>query len=62
LLGTKKHSVSPLAAAQFLLAKMRADPEKPHLGGVFPTANAAMTLGTAEFGKLHFILGDFFVA
>jgi len=62
LAGTKKHVVSPLAAAQFLLAKMRADPDKPHLGGVFPTMNAAMTLGTQEYGKEHFILGDFFVA
>jgi len=62
LLGTKKYIISPLAAAQFMLAKMRADPDKPHLGGVFPTANAAMTLGSSEFGKQHFILGDFFVA
>merc|ERR1719230_882231 len=62
LLGVPKHCVSPLAAAQFVLAKMRADPDKPKLGGVFPTANAAMTLGSAEFGKQHFILGDFFVA
>jgi len=62
LVGTRKHCVSPLAAAQFMLAKMRADPDKPHLGGVFPTANQAMTLGSSEFGKHHFILGDFFVA
>eukprot|EP00931_Biecheleriopsis_adriatica_P101511 TRINITY_DN7662_c0_g2_i1.p1 TRINITY_DN7662_c0_g2~~TRINITY_DN7662_c0_g2_i1.p1 ORF type:complete len:654 (-),score=165.82 TRINITY_DN7662_c0_g2_i1:48-1958(-) len=62
LLGTKKHCVSPLAAAQFMLAKMRADPDKPKVAGVFPTGNAAMTLGVEEFGKHHFILGDFFVA
>jgi len=62
LLGTKQHSVSPLAAAQFILAKMRADPDKPKLGGVYPTSNAAMTLGSQEIGKHHFILGDFFVA
>jgi len=62
LLGTKKHVVSPLAAAQFMLAKMRADEQKPKLAGVFPTANAAMTLGSSEFGRHHFILGDFFVA
>merc|ERR1712217_77401 len=62
LLGATKHTVSPLAAAQFMLAKMRASEEKPMLGGVFPTANAAMTLGQAEFGLHHFILGDFFVA
>jgi len=62
LVGVPKHVVSPLAAAQFILAKMRSDPDKPRLGGVFPTQNAAMALGTVEFGKQHFILGDFFVA
>lgn len=62
LVGTRTHCVSPLAAAQWILAKMRADALKPRLGGVFPTANAAMTLGQAEFGREHFILGDFFVA
>jgi hypothetical protein len=62
LLGTKKHIISPLAAAQFMAAKMRADPKKPKLAGIFPTANAAMTLGAEEFGYHHFILGDFFVA
>lgn len=62
LLGVKKHIVSPLAAAQFILAKMRSDPAKPHLGGVFPTGNAAMALGGAEYGREHFILGDFFVS
>lgn len=62
LVGTRKHCVSPLAAAQFMLAKMRSDPDKPKLGGVFPTSNQAMTLGSSEYGKHHFILGDFFVA
>jgi hypothetical protein len=62
LLGAPKHVVSPLAAAQFILAKMRSDPDKPRLGGVFPTSNPALALGTSEFGKHHFILGDFFVA
>jgi len=62
ILGVPKHCVSPLAAAQFMLAKMRSHPDKPHLAGVFPTANAAMTLGTNEFAMSHFILGDFFVA
>jgi len=36
--------------------------DKPQLAGVFPTANAAMCLGSEEFGLQHFILGDFFVA
>jgi len=62
ILGVKKHVISPLAAAQYLLARMRADPDSPRLGGVFPTTNAAMTMGLAEVGKQHFILGDFFVA
>ncbi|CAE8711246.1 unnamed protein product [Polarella glacialis] len=62
LLGVPKHVVSPLAAAQFVLAKMRSDPGKPHLGGVYPTSNAAITLGQSEFSRQHFILGDFFVA
>lgn len=60
--GVKKHVISPLAAAQFILAKMRTDPAWPRLGGVFPTANVAMTLGLPEVGKEQFILGDFFVA
>merc|ERR1740121_1844178 len=41
---------------------MRASEKKPMLAGVFPTANAAMTLGTDEYGFYNFILGDFFVA
>jgi hypothetical protein len=62
LAGTKNYVISPLASAQFMLAKMRSHPSNPHLGGVFPNANAAMTLGGSEFGMQHFILGDFFVA
>ena len=33
LAGTKPHVISPLAAAQFVLAKMRSLPSKPKLGG-----------------------------
>jgi hypothetical protein len=63
ILGVAKHCVSPLAAAQFILAKMRSvEGDKPKLGGIFPTSNVAMTLGSEEFGRQHFILGDFFVA
>merc|ERR1719395_187963 len=40
---------------------MRASPDKPQLGGVFPTANPAMTMCFAEVSTEHFILGDFFV-
>jgi len=41
---------------------MRSSPLKPKLGGVFPCANAAMTMGATEYGTQNFILGDFFVA
>lgn len=61
LKGCPRFVISPLASAQFMLAKMRSDPKKPQLGGVFPTANAAMAMGTPEYAYHHFILGDFFV-
>ncbi|CAE7895526.1 unnamed protein product, partial [Symbiodinium sp. KB8] len=60
--GVRTYTISPLAAAQFLLAKMRSSPDKPKLGGVFPTRNHALALGAEEYSKYHFILGDFFVA
>mmetsp|Transcript_374 Transcript_374/g.1029 ORF Transcript_374/g.1029 Transcript_374/m.1029 type:complete len:558 (+) Transcript_374:74-1747(+) len=60
--GTPVYTLSPVSAAQFILAKMRASPLKPKLGGVFPTANAAMALGSEEYSTQKFILGDFFVA
>jgi hypothetical protein len=60
--GSRRLCISPLAAAQFILAKMRSSLEKPQLGGVFPTLNAAMSLGNEEYSTHHFILGDFFVA
>lgn len=60
---TKKvFPVSPLGAAQFLLAKMRSHSAAPQLGGVFPQANMAMGVCMEEFSLQHFILGDFFVA
>merc|ERR1712224_845824 len=62
LAGTRTHTITPLAAAQFLLAKMRSAPAKPKLGGVFPTSNATLTIGSEEYSVQHFILGDFFVA
>eukprot|EP00439_Symbiodinium_sp_Y106_P027924 s21_g3.t1 len=60
--GVRTYTISPLAAAQFLLAKMRSSPDKPKLGGVFPTRNHALALGAEEYSKYNFILGDFFVA
>jgi len=59
--GSRCHCISPLAAAQYLLAKMRSSDSKPQLGGVFPTCNVSMTIGTEEVSHHHFILGDFFV-
>lgn len=56
------YPISPIAAAQFMLAKMRSHSSKPKLGGVFPQANMAMSVCQEEFGFRHFILGDFFVA
>jgi hypothetical protein len=62
LAGAKKFAITPLAAAQFMLAKMRASPAKPKLAGVLPTGNPTLTMGCEEFGTKNFILGDFFVA
>merc|ERR1740138_519075 len=55
LKGARTYVISPVAAAQYILAKMRASPDKPKLGGVFPTGNAALTLGSEEYGTHHFI-------
>merc|ERR1712217_443506 len=62
LAGTTKFLVTPLAAAQWMLAKMRSSPLKPKLAGVLPTGNAAMTMGSNEYGTQNFVLGDFFGA
>lgn len=56
--------ISPVMAAQFILAKMRgvADGEpQPRLGGVFPLGNVGMSFGVGAIATEHFILGDFFV-
>jgi len=60
--GSTIYQISPLAAAQYLLAKMRSSEAKPKLGGVYPQSNPAIALGLQEYGTRHFILGDFFVA
>mmetsp|Transcript_84745 Transcript_84745/g.237250 ORF Transcript_84745/g.237250 Transcript_84745/m.237250 type:complete len:512 (+) Transcript_84745:78-1613(+) len=55
-------TISPVAAARFLLAKMRAAEGRPRLGGIYPTGNAALGLLTgAPVSRDGFILGDFFV-
>eukprot|EP00440_Ansanella_granifera_P005659 gb/GFBE01006144.1/.p1 GENE.gb/GFBE01006144.1/~~gb/GFBE01006144.1/.p1 ORF type:complete len:604 (+),score=156.38 gb/GFBE01006144.1/:1-1812(+) len=62
--AAKRYIVSPVAAAQFILAKMRGSPleQKPKLGGVYMLGSCARTFAGDEFGTKHFILGDFFVA
>jgi hypothetical protein len=55
-------TVSPVAAARFMLARMRADPQKPKLGGVLPNTNVARGLSHASVSHKNFILGDFFVS
>lgn len=53
--------VTPVAAARFIVAKMRASPDKPKLGGVYMLGSCARTFAGPEFVDHHFILGDFFV-
>lgn len=60
----QRYQVSPVAAAQFILAKMRGTPEgeaRPQLGGVYPLQNMGHSFHSDEFSKRNFILGDFFV-
>lgn len=58
-----RYQVSPIAAAQFLLAKMRgsASASRPRLGGVLPHHNPGQSLRCEPVGTNAFILGDFFV-
>lgn len=58
-----RYVVSPLAAARFILAKMRGVPEerKPKLGGSFVLKQCSFSFAGDEFSKHHFIVGDFFV-
>lgn len=53
--------VSPVAAARFLLARMRGSERKPQLGGVYPLGNAARACRSPGVTYHNFILGDFFV-
>eukprot|EP00421_Protoceratium_reticulatum_P029854 CAMPEP_0168463352 /NCGR_PEP_ID=MMETSP0228-20121227/55009_1 /TAXON_ID=133427 /ORGANISM="Protoceratium reticulatum, Strain CCCM 535 (=CCMP 1889)" /LENGTH=668 /DNA_ID=CAMNT_0008478801 /DNA_START=17 /DNA_END=2023 /DNA_ORIENTATION=+ len=56
------HVISPVSAARFMVAKMRAMPgERPRLAGVYPLATCSRSFGGEEFSGRHFILGDFFV-
>mmetsp|Transcript_93836 Transcript_93836/g.247830 ORF Transcript_93836/g.247830 Transcript_93836/m.247830 type:complete len:573 (-) Transcript_93836:48-1766(-) len=62
------HIITPVAAARFLLAKLRAAqalaPDKskaPHLAGVYPLGSCSRAFGGPVIQNQHFILGDFFV-
>lgn len=55
--------VSPVAAARFILAKMRGaeGAQKPKLGGVYMLGSCSAAMCGDMFQRQHFILGDFFV-
>jgi len=58
----RRYIVSPVAAARFILAKMRsAENPKPKLGGIYMLGSCSRTFGGDAFVRNHFILGDFFV-
>jgi len=61
--AAQRFILSPVAAARFILAKMRAAPgdRKPQLGGVYMLGSCSRTFAGEEFARHHFILGDFFV-
>jgi len=57
--------LSPVGAARFMVAKMRAmrsGSKGPRLAGVFPLGSCARAFSCSPHGMKHFILGDFFVA
>jgi len=55
--------MSPVAAARFMVAKMRAAPgkKKPKLAGVYMLGSCARTFAGEPFSQLAFCIGDFFV-
>jgi hypothetical protein len=55
--------VSPVAAARFILAKMRGAEGalKPKLGGVYMLSSCSAAMCGDIFQRQHFIIGDFFV-
>eukprot|EP00441_Pelagodinium_beii_P046559 CAMPEP_0197622296 /NCGR_PEP_ID=MMETSP1338-20131121/2652_1 /TAXON_ID=43686 ORGANISM="Pelagodinium beii, Strain RCC1491" /NCGR_SAMPLE_ID=MMETSP1338 /ASSEMBLY_ACC=CAM_ASM_000754 /LENGTH=581 /DNA_ID=CAMNT_0043192011 /DNA_START=80 /DNA_END=1825 /DNA_ORIENTATION=+ len=61
--NTKRYIVSPLTAAQFILAKMRGMPQEKRakLGGVYMLGSCSRAMASDEFVHQNFILGDFFV-
>mmetsp|Transcript_103118 Transcript_103118/g.210268 ORF Transcript_103118/g.210268 Transcript_103118/m.210268 type:complete len:683 (+) Transcript_103118:74-2122(+) len=61
--AAKRVIVSPVAAARFMVAKMRGVPEakKPKLAGVYMLGSCARTFAGEPFSQLAFCIGDFFV-
>lgn len=61
--NAKRFVVSPVAAARFILAKMRSSPleKKPQLGGLYMLGSCSRTFCSDAFADKHFIIGDFFV-
>lgn len=57
----ERYQVSPVAAARYILTKIRACKLRPKLGGVYPLGNAARGFRMDACTNAHFILGDFFV-
>lgn len=61
--SAKRFRLTPVAAARFLVAKMRgAGGTWPRLGGVHPTGNLGQVACQEPVARDLFILGDFFVA
>lgn len=56
----EKLNVSPVAAARYLVAKMRARGPQCRLGGVYPLGNGGRAMRAAPESTQNFILGDFF--
>merc|ERR1712232_339546 len=61
--ATKRLIVSPVAAARFILAKMRGaeGAQKPKLGGVYMLGSCSAAMCGDMFQRQHFVIGDFFV-
>jgi len=64
--NAERLKITPVAAASFMLAKMRAartsNGAGPHLSGVFPLGNHGLAFSQLSITTNNFILGDFFVA
>jgi len=63
--AAKVHTISPVAAARFLLAKLRSTgsaSSRPQLAGIYPLGSCSRAFASAEFSPASFIIGDFFVA